>query len=442
VLVGVGACGNEEPPIRPPNVVLVVLDTLRPDHLDFYGYERETAPFLAELAGRSTVFRHAQSTSSWTAPATASLLTGLHPVQHGVTLGFFVHRARNKELEKRGETTVELNRIAGEVPTLAELLRQRGYRTFGLSANVNVGSEIGFDRGFDAFERLFDFETRLDASAEEVATTLSDWRERLEGEAPTFLYLHLNDPHTPREGRMPWYESSDDPQRDEVAKYDSEIAYLDRVLAGLYADLGWGTDTLLVLVSDHGEEFWEHGRHGHAVSLYGEVSRILLMVHFPGRVREGKLVPHDVSIVDVLPTILDLIGADTPAGTNGLSLSPLLTADADAAHLRDRPVFGYWFNPLVDPTKFDHLPNSREIWSVVHDGWRLIQSDSGVELFDESTDPLDTVDVSADRADRVEELVEILQRFRSELTPVASDPVDVELDDDAVDALRELGYAE
>ena len=130
-LAAVGCRRSDErsrAPHRGTDVVVIVLDTLRPDHLGFYGYARETAPWLAEVAARSRVFTRAFSTSSWTAPATASLVTGLYPTRHGVIMGLFAHRARVKELEAGGNPAIAVNRIPGGVTTLADLLAASGRR--------------------------------------------------------------------------------------------------------------------------------------------------------------------------------------------------------------------------------------------------------------------------------------------------------------------------
>jgi arylsulfatase A-like enzyme len=178
--------------LRRPNVVLVVADTLRADHLPFYGYARETAPFLARLAASGAVFEQAASTSSWTAPATASLLTGLYPPQHGVVLGLRATRRM-----RRTQPTLELNRIPGAVTTLAELLHDAGYRTFGVADNITVCRELGFADGFDRWQTL------PYAGAAAVADQILAWAADLAAARPYFLYVHLMDPHHPLHARAP-----------------------------------------------------------------------------------------------------------------------------------------------------------------------------------------------------------------------------------------------
>ena len=136
-----------------PDVVVFLVDTLRPDHLGLYGHPKEMAPFLAKLAASGVVFERAFSTSSWTAPSTASLFTSLYPPQHGVVEGFRVHTGHAKRMRQKAREVTELNRLPSDVKTLPETFDEMGYATFGVASNVNVGSEIGFDRGFDRFYR-------------------------------------------------------------------------------------------------------------------------------------------------------------------------------------------------------------------------------------------------------------------------------------------------
>jgi hypothetical protein len=157
-------CAGEAPP--PPSIVLVVVDTLRADRLPMYGGPPDAAPFLAELAERSLVFENAWSPSSWTLPATVSVLTSLHPFQHGV------EDLVGLELPA-GSEPVPVARIPDEVATLAEELRAAGYRTFGVVSNVLLGSEVGLERGFDRFVRLDD------EDADAVNARVEAWRAEI-----------------------------------------------------------------------------------------------------------------------------------------------------------------------------------------------------------------------------------------------------------------------
>jgi arylsulfatase A-like enzyme len=129
------------------NVVLIVIDTLRSDHLPFYGYKKNTAPFMSDLARQSVVFKNAFSASSWTSPATASIFTSLYPFQHGVLLGLMAILKANAE-----DPSIRVNRIPEEIETLPEVMKKNGFRTYGVSDNLNIGIKQGFTQGFDRFE--------------------------------------------------------------------------------------------------------------------------------------------------------------------------------------------------------------------------------------------------------------------------------------------------
>lgn len=299
-----------------PNVVVVVVDTLRRDHLATYGYARQTAPFLDRLAREGAVF-DGLSPSSWTKPATASLLTGLHPLHH--------------------QAVGRLDALPEPVETLGEILRERGYRTLGVSANGWISREFGFDQGFDELLLLDSHD-----QAEKVNEQVLPLAARLE--PPFFLYVHYIDPHAPYGPRTAWnggelpaglraqapvtieslapFEMQERPA--EVLNrvrdlYDGEIRGADRGIEQLVRalrDQGLMEDTILVVTSDHGEEIGDHGRMSHGLSLYEEVVRVPLVIHAPDRIRAGRY--GLASLLDVLPTLADLVGFETPQGWTGL----------------------------------------------------------------------------------------------------------------------------
>jgi len=260
------ACSSD-PAAPKPNVVVILIDTLRPDHLQPYGYERETSPFLAELAARGVVFENAYSASTWTAPSTASLFTGQYPTRHGITEGFFVHRARTAreaqggapagadtdpdeggdaaqaehgDWDRVGDETaiVSLNRIPDSLPTTPELFARGGYATFGVSCNVNITSRLGFDRGFDRFADFTGPQYGKGAPAENTIAQLQQWKSELASGKPYFLYLHFNDVHAPWVGRPPFFSPSKDPIATDRSAYDGEIAHLDATLRRMHDELG------------------------------------------------------------------------------------------------------------------------------------------------------------------------------------------------------------
>jgi arylsulfatase A-like enzyme len=415
-----GGCGREAPP---PTVVLITIDTLRPDYLGFGGYPRETAPFLASLAGRSTLFERAFSTSTWTAPATASLFTAVHPKRHGVTQGFFAHLGRVLQLEREGSAAVPINRIHADLETLPERFRRYGYQTLGLASNINIGPEIGFDRGFDRFERLHR------ANADELFDRLKEWEPQMARDRPRLIYLHFNDVHQPYEKRAPWYEPGSDHASDEAAAYRSEISYLDDVLRKMFGHFRWVEDDAVVaVVSDHGEEFMEHGRIGHNPTLYRELLQILLMVRAPQHGLDGRArVRDNVTINDVLPTLSAVAGFEPDGRWEGRSLLGPAATGANG----DRILYGHRQSngpPL-------------ELWTAVHRDWHLIRAPRGPELFDFRKDPLE-------RANRAPTEPEVLARLGAALDAFASrsaapaESSEYQLDPKRLEDLKSLGYVE
>ncbi|MGH9884245.1 MAG: sulfatase, partial [bacterium] len=309
------------------------VDTLRRDHLPIYGYPRDTAPALRRLAADGATL-NALSPTSWTSSATATLLTGLHPVRHRL-LG-------------------EGDALPPNAVTLAERLRAAGYATLAVSSNPHVSAAYGLDQGFDEFVPAWNTHSpwSSDAVNRELRARLGRLRK------PYFLYVHYTDPHQPYNPPFAWdggplgpgprqisttelqpsHVTQRDPRlmRRAIDLYDGEIRACDTSLGEL---LGWlheaGVlqDAVTVVTADHGEEFEDHGRLDHGQSLHAEVVEVPLVVHAPRRVHPGHR-PETVGLVDVVPTILGLLGAE-PLSTDGLDLSPALEGGAALPAGRD-----------------------------------------------------------------------------------------------------------
>ena len=304
------------PAARAPLVLLYLVDTLRFDHTTPYGYARDTTPELARFARDAVVFENAISHSSWTKPAVASLLTSTLPVQHQV---------------------VQLrDALADSNLTLAEMLRARGYATGAAVANwVIYAGQVNFRQGFDHFAGIYGAKHR--PSNNVAATPVVDEALRfLHGQRgrPTFLYAHTLDPHVPytppppfdmmfephptpgHPGNNPHTDYHEPLDRDRLmAQYDGEIAFGDREFGRLIAELkslDAYDDALIVFVSDHGEEFLDHGGFGHSVTVFDEMVRVPLIVKFPGNRKAGQRVARQVQLVDVLPTVLESCGLPVP----------------------------------------------------------------------------------------------------------------------------------
>jgi arylsulfatase A-like enzyme len=374
-------------PREKPNVIVYLVDTLRADHLGLYGYERDTSPVLDRWAADAVVFDRAYAPSSWTKPSTVSLLSGLGPLRHRV--------------EDR------LDVIPSEVVLLSERLAEAGWTTEAVVTNPNVLPLWGFDRGFGAFE---DIDSRgLRTRADHVLDHVIDRIGAL-GDEPFFFYVHLFDPHTPYEPPPPWDEKfpprSDDPIERDVSAYDAEIAFGDDQLQRLLDALkkqGIYDDTVLVFVSDHGEEMQEHGRKGHGKSLFQEVVRVPLLIKLPGGAHAGERVAARVTLTDVVPTLLDVLGEPVPAGLDGRSLMGLLGEAPDAA-LAERPVF----LSLDLAWTSDRTELVRGVVSGSDKYLRRIRPEPEELLFDLGRDPGETDDLAARAGDRVARLSEAL----------------------------------
>lgn len=359
---------------RAKGVILVSIDTLRRDHVGLYGYDKPTTPHIDSLAKEALVCEDAVSTSSWTLPAHLSLLTSTDPGTHGGT--------DMKHAFNRG------------VPTLAAVLSQAGFATKAVTSHLYVSAVYGLDVGFDHL----DF--HQDRKATDVAERAIDLLDRL-GDRPFFLFLHFYDPHwhyAPPEPMLRLFEASysgaltglwqDFSKRDArslgrddlahlLALYDGEIRYVDDELGRIVGHIGRrGLDrsTLVVVTSDHGEEFLDHGSWEHQKTLYEEVIRIPLVLHGPGIPRRREAA--QVSLLDVAPTILEWAGLPRPASMRGQSLlKPAAPRPAygETEHTPDgtRKLFlrggqGRWKTILSLPRR-DETPTQEEWYDLAAD---------------------------------------------------------------------------
>jgi arylsulfatase A-like enzyme len=413
-------------------VVVVLIDTLRPDYLDAYGYSRSTAPFLVEMAKRSVVFEQAFSTSSWTVPSIASLFTSAYPHQHGVVQGMMAYEKQLAAVKKKGREKLTLNRLSADQLTLSERFRGLGYSTYGIAANVNLGPELGFQRGFDKFY----FERGL--SVRHVYKILTGWKAEMGGSKPFFAYLHLNDVHSPFEMRESHYQAppTDDPREVTRARYLSEIGFVDEYLAKIFELLGGDENTIFVFLSDHGEEFWDHGGTFHGTTLYRELTRVLMMFSSPARGIEPRRVEVNVSLIDVLPTLVDLVGGEPDGEWRGYSLRPILENAEGASALESK---------LRDRTLYAHLAprgEARHRWAAFDRQSYLIETNAGAnELFDAS-DVKQASDILAAAPERARSLATVLGSLKEDRGQTGADKVEVELDRELLETLRSLGYVE
>ena len=411
-----------------PNIVVVLCDTLRPDYLSFYGFPKKTSPFLAELADKSVVFKRAFSTSSWTAPSVASLFTSRYPHRQGVVEGFFCHKQRMDKFKKDGKVIVELNRIPSDIPSMPEIFKALGYKTFGVAANRNIAGEIGFSRGFDEFKM-----TRQ-ASAKDLYKCIKNWRKQI-FTGKSFVYVHFNDVHAPYDKHLRYYDKPKDPVEEPKARYLSEITYMDKYIAKLYKILHCNQNTIFVALSDHGEEFLDHGDIRHGSKLYRELTQVLMMFHAPFLPFRQRDININVSLIDVLPTLLKLIKVKTIEGMEGHCLKQILMCVDDAAlteKLHNRTLFAH---RIIDDPQLN-------IWAAVHQHWNMIEfQDETKKLFDHRIDSRELHDVFSKNLHLTSQLISKLKYFKeqgkrnSETTPVT-------FDKSLVETLKSLGYTD
>lgn len=408
------------PAVRKPDIVLIVIDTLRQDHLPFYGYERDTAPFLTALAGRSAVFQNAYSTSSWTAPCTASLFTSLYPVQHGVLSG----RMAVRELQKGG-VAIKLNRIPHRAETIAEAMKRAGYSTWAVTENSNLSAALGFEQGFDHFFPLNPVQV-----ADAISDRLLALRPQLLSQQPYFLYLHYMDVHAPYNENPPLFDPTLEGDARRVSAYDSEIRYLDSHIESTSAALGWSANTVVVVTSDHGEELRDHGGWGHARTLFAEVLNVPLVVHDPGQ--KPRRIHERVSHVDVLPTLREIVGLSAAPGDSGLSLLPLIRGASRA--LPPRSLFAdFWHTPEGRPKPY--------LMATIHGRYKHIEGmPEGEMLFDLDADPMDLQNRIAAYPKVAGDLRGRFERFRAKSRKLEPEFEASVLDQATNEELKALGY--
>jgi len=458
------ACGAEQtatepPPAAPtepaasrPPILLISLDTLRADALGSYGYGRGTSPNIDRLAAEAIVFERAYSQSPKTAESHMTLMTGLHPRTHGVI----------NWLEDEGRPP---RRLGDSVPTLAQILREAGYRTHGLHGGGQVAAHFGFDRGFDRYEPGGWGASDIFGAAR---TLLRE--ELLGGQTPWFLFLHtyeIHDPYLPPEDHARRFVSPDyrgevigsrerlralagtdwweqhriywdrvDPERPEDVRrvrdlYDAGIHHTDQELGELLSWLrqqpAWER-LLVVVLSDHGEEFREHGGFLHN-SLHREVLQVPLIVRLPGGApARPRRLSEPVRLIDVMPTLLEHLGLPLPEPIEGRSLLPLLEGRPSPEPV---PVRSAW-----------HRAGHR---ALLDGGWKLIHRGRERDLYWVALDEGERLDLAGLLPSRAEALGEKLARrvARSAMLAQQFEPgAPVVMDERAARRLRALGYAE
>lgn len=403
-------CEQKAPPAKPPqpapgfglaagcNVLLLTLDTTRADRLGCYGYPSAQTPELDALAQDGARFDQAFANVPITLPSHTGILTGTLPPESGV---------RDNQRYALGS----------ELPTLAEQFKARNYHTAAFIAARVLHHQHGLARGFDVYE---DDIPLFQRPANEVCDLALDWLSERR-EQPFLAWVHLYDPHWPYEP-PPGFRAFDHP-------YDGEVAFMDAQIGRLIAWLRTEDllkQTLIVAVGDHGESLGEHGYDWHALLVYDNILRVPLIFHLPERIGPDRVFDGLVSLRDIMPTILDLLGWPTPAECTGRSLRPVFVGQ----ELAPQPVYGESDFP------YENFQWAR-LRCLIDPQWKYIRAPR-VELYDRRSDPGELRNLADANPDVVTRLEDALADWEYRMPVRASQSVT--LDSDSLEALRSLGY--
>lgn len=423
-----------------PNVVWISLDTLRADHLGAYGYSRPTSPNLDAFAARGLRFEWAISQAPWTRPSHRSMLTGVYPASRGGL----------------------------DSPMIGEVLYRAGYQTLAVTGGGQMDSTLGFDRGFEIY-RVWDW-----IHEPQKMVGWAHERARI-ADRPFFAFLHCYETHEPYShprfaagmpsGRLTgevtkeiWNRLrkrfSDEEKRYAEAMYDGDIAYTDGRLGEFFAELegiGLLQNSIVIVTSDHGEQFWEHGSWGHGQNLYDHQIHVPLLVYLPDSVRDdlerasrakGKgpaltqgVIDDQVELVDLYPTLLELLRVEPESPGNGRSLVSLL---AGQGALPAREAFAEHTNVKEKEQKALRTPRYKFIVSIP----RRAADTKGesYELYDLKRDPAEQQNLAPGLAGRVGELRTRIGRILDGTDGTLEEEVPADIDADLREQLKALGY--
>ncbi len=409
-----------------PNVLLVTIDTLRADHCSAYGYGKPTTPRLEALARDGVRCELAYAPMATTAPSHATMLTALLPRAHGVRKNGHVLGTRHR--------------------TLAEVLRDNGYRTHAVVSSFVLEGRFGLAQGFvsydDAMEALFQTADRARHKALDWLRTSGDLGSTRPAR-PFFLWVHIFDPHEPYapplEHRRPFAPPDEsDALRSALASYDGEVQFADAELGALLdglASAGVLDTTLVVVTADHGEGLMSHGQMGHGPQLYEEAVRVPLVFRWPRGLPSGAVVETPVLLADLAPTLLALLGVKEPLErADGVDLADVLRGRR--AGEANRPVF-------LERRRYDDepaagIPARSALMGVRLGRFKYLEAPDVRELYDLAADPAETRNLLADRTREAESLARLLGGWRT--TRVGDEQADSS--EETREALRALGYVQ
>ncbi len=427
---------------RQYNILLVSIDTLRADHLSVYGYPRHTSPTLDKLCKKGVVFQYPIVQCSWTLPSHMSIFTSLYPSAHGV--------------ETDGTKLPEENE------TLGEMLNKRGYKTGAVVSSAYVGAAFGFKRGFDDFEKIA---KPLEQGTEKITQFGLDWLDKNASDEPFLLFLHYLDPHTPYDPPAPLSEIYDpdytgtmtgwpkdfhkyfrrnvdfeNPEDLEhlIALYDGEIRRVDASFGKIIQKLiekGVFDRTMIIIFSDHGEEFKEHGGMDHGRTLYEEQVLVPLIISLPDYVKEvNMVVPDMVQTIDIPPTILEICDFQLNPELQGKSLKPLMkpTLIQKLTYTHSEKAYAETFR-MRDPIKMVQDDKYKFIYEPKYETRSL--------LFDMKEDPQEQKNLYKTHPDERKRLYEDMGNYIAENYMLRGQTQPAELSLEEIEQLQAIGYA-
>ena len=449
-----------------PNVLLIVLDTTRADHMSCLGYHRNTSPYIDALGAEGTVYEFAYAPACWTLPSHASLLTGLEPIEAGAT-------SETLHLPESNET-------------IAEILSKAGYDTAAFVCNSWVSKERGFGQGFDEYHEMW-----RDAHKKEAANHASNidsittkkvinWlKEYSNKRNPFFAFINLNCVHLPYRPPEPYlsdFLSSDytETEVDRISNimsmwkhlggelvlterdyaimrdlYDGEIAFADycaQQITEQLRTLKMLDDTIVIITSDHGENLGEHGRIDHTLSMYETTLHIPLIIRYPKRFEAGTRFKKLVSLVDIAPTLMDL--CDVTLDQNNIIDKYGSLAGNDFLNrpfvgaTNERPLMGISIMKKNYPD-FDISTIDCRLGAIRTKDYKLLNNIGGtLELYDMEADPHEINDLSNSKVDIRNKLHHVLNSWRNGLISGSQDQILQSQDQESLEMLRSLGYVE
>jgi len=425
--------------VNPPHgIILISLDTLRADHLGVYGYHRNTSPSIDAFSRESIVFEHAVAQASWTLPSHMSIMTSLYPSFHGV-----YGMTKNKYLSSKHVT-------------LAELLREGGYRTAAFTDGGWMHPAFGFHQGFDVYDG------KQKEGIAKILPKVKKWLDENRSN-PFFLFVHCLDIHAPYDPPPPYNtifhdftytgklenilaasekktQLNDEDIRHFVALYDGGIRYTDEKIGEFLSYLresGLEDQSVIIIISDHGEEFMEHGGLLHEQLYYRPNLQIPLIMRIPDYPRKETRVNELVQSIDLLPTILEISGLPPHPEAQGKSVLPLIKKKRKNFINR---IAGKIFHPRQKDSRSAFAEHETDDYSIITNGYQLIYDTKpfSIQLFDLKDDPLAQNNIAKDHDAIVERL---LSQFKEVYSTKPGDKVPtLTLDEQTREQLKALGY--